>query len=184
MAERVGDDRGGLVPADPVRRRDRDARRRAPAAVPGGVAERADCVLRERVHGHAGGAQLARRAVGGHEHGRDRHVTIGLRLGARHRAGHVLGTGDERRDEDRHDGVHSRVVHEDAEGAAERVGRGAGDQVDRVADGSLRRGERAQRGLGRLGEHRHVEAVGAARVGREDPRAARVREDRDRGPGR
>ena len=118
----------------------------------------------------------------GHEDRGDRDVAGPLRGDVRDRAGHVVGSGDERRDEDRHDRVDGRIVREDAEGAGEVVRGGAGDQVDRVGDGRLGRGEGAQSGLGVGGERRGVEPVAGARVGGEDARPAGVGEDRDGRP--
>ena len=182
-AERVGEDRGGLVPADSVRCGGRDPRRRAPAAVPGGVAERAARILREGYTGtpaarsSAGGASAVMKTAS------DRDVARPRPRRPRSRAATSSARRHERRDEDHDDGVHApdrRRTSSSARPYASAVRRG--DHVDRVARRAASAAGTPAAAARRGAERRHVETVGLARVGAQDPQPAGVRDDRDARP--
>ncbi len=122
-------------------------------------------------------AEHLERAVAAEE-ARHHGLVAGASCGIGDGRGDFFGARDERRHEDHEQRVDVLILDEHVQGARVDLRTRRGDEVDGVRDPRVGRHEGAQRGLGRLGQLRHLEPGGDTRIRREDARSASVRDDR------
>ena len=161
----------------PDRAAARFERPRAPLAVGGHSRKSQRRRFRERVARNR--RERRGRAFRAHEHAEHRLARAPSRGASADRRRDLGRIGDQRRNEDRDDAVDLVVAQDRRERSAIVVRRRRGQHVDGVADARRRRQKRSQLGARRVAQRRQRQSVGLAGVGREDARAAGVREDRD-----